>query len=387
MSATQCYEVGVADNDDTPQTWFPEPTHDNDTPARLGEDTASWLARSTSAKARASRGFLNRNIAALPEDQQPEVYEDLTSEFRQRSGFFELVVGRMLQVLGAAITYHAGNVADKTRVDYLAEFPDVAVSVEATSPAFDKEMVIEAKNHVYLLQIVESHVPSGWAVGVDSLPKLGPDDSKRPFKQAVAAMLDIEPPTESSITHQLRRWLPEGEIRLTLLPKTAVNLSEGVKLAWHAPLTTWDDSVEVIRKALDRKRRQARNVATPVLVALDGTGVATSLEEFDRALFGQYVQHLDPDGQLSEPEFHADGFFAGGSGEPTIAGVLAFLELGWTGTRDPVLYLHPRFQGALPQALLELEHRKLRDGESGIDVVPSQAPGFLEELGFVPSGI
>ena len=185
---------------------------------------------------------------------------------------------------------------------------------------------------------------------------------------------------------RLRRELPEGEIGLTFLPRTSMNLSENVKLAWHAPLTTSDESVEVIRKALDRKRRQAKNVATPVLVAVDATGVATTLEEFDRVLFGQYVQHLNQYGQLSEPEFQADGFFAGGSGTPTIAGVLAFLELGWTGVRGPVLYLHPRLKGVLPQALLKLEHRKLGDGP-GIEVVPSQAPGFLEELGFVPKGI
>jgi len=381
------YALGMAHYGDTPRTWFPEPSHDDDTPARLGEDTASWLARSTSAKAKACRDFLNRNIAALPQDQQPEVYKDLTSEFQQCSAFFELIVGRMLQVLGAAITYHPGNAADKTRVDYLAEFPDVAVSVEATSPAFDKEMVKVAKNHVYLLQIVESLVRNGWAVGVDSLPRLGPDDSKRRFKQAVAEMLDIEPPGEGAHIQRLRRGLPEGEIRLTLLPKTTTNLSEALKLASYASLTTWDDSVEVIPKALERKRRQAKNVTTPVLVAIDATGVATSLEEFDRALFGQYVQHLDQYGQLSEPEFHADGYFTGGSGKPTIAGVLAFLELGWTGARDPVLYLHPRFQGVLPQALLKLEHRKLRDDGSGIDVVPFQAPRLLDELGFVPSRI
>lgn len=48
---------------------------------------------------------------------------------------------------------------------------------------------------------------------------------------------------------------------------------------------------------------------------------------------------------------------------------------------DPVLYLHPRFAGTLPQAFQQLEVRSLN--ASGISVKPAQTKNVPVEMEFV----
>jgi hypothetical protein len=48
---------------------------------------------------------------------------------------------------------------------------------------------------------------------------------------------------------------------------------------------------------------------------------------------------------------------------------------------DPVLYLHPRFNEALPGALKKLEVRSMN--ASGIQTRPALAKNVLDELNFV----
>ncbi|MGH3147460.1 MAG: hypothetical protein ACRDTR_16815, partial [Rubrobacter sp.] len=228
---------------------------------------------------------------------------------------------------------------------------------------------------------VEELAPSGWAVAIGSLPDLGPADSKKAFKSAVKQMLNVPPPLPGEGEREVRRELPEGEIRLTLFSKAAHGLREETKIVWEAPLTTIDDSKRVIRDAVEGKRRQSRNVPVPVLVALDAKGIVTRLEDFDMALFGHSVAHMDQFGNQYATSFQADGLFAKGEGKPTISGVLAFTEVGFLRCEEPVLYLHPRFDSTLPNALMQLERRTL--GADGVHVEEAQNSGFLESLGFV----
>ena len=75
--------------------------------------------------------------------------------------------------------------------------------------------------------------------------------------------------------------------------------------------------------------------------------------------------------------------FAGGSGEPTWAAALVFLNVGFQGGHDPVLYLHPRFEGRLPEALQALK-RRIYDAEVGaIVTVETSTTGVLGALRFV----
>ncbi len=197
-------------------------------------------------------------------------------------------------------------------------------------------------------------------------------------------MLDVPPPASGEREREVVREFPEGEIRLTLFSQAAHGLREGTKIAWEAPVATIDDSERLIREAVERKRRQARSLNVPVLVAVDGKGIVTRLEDFDMALFGRSVAHMDLSGNQHATSFWADGLFAKGESEPTISGLLAFTEVGFLRCREPVLYLHPRFEGHLPDALLRLERRTL--GADGVSVQEARYQGFLDVVGFVDSG-
>jgi hypothetical protein len=107
------------------------------------------------------------------------------------------------------------------------------------------------------------------------------------------------------------------------------------------------------------------------------------LEDFDMALFGQYVGQIDQFGNQYATSFKADGIFAGGVGEPTIAGVLAFTEVGVLHCSEPVLYIHPRFSGKFPDTLRQLEQRELLVDESGVERLEAHNRGCLEALGFL----
>ncbi len=79
--------------------WFLEPTHSDNTWAANGESIFQWLHRSTLPRARAARQFLNYNISQLPETWRERLYHDL--KHRWPSAFFELIVARTLQAIGA----------------------------------------------------------------------------------------------------------------------------------------------------------------------------------------------------------------------------------------------------------------------------------------------
>lgn len=167
------------------------------------------------------------------------------------------------------------------------------------------------------------------------------------------------------------------------MAKTDFGLKEGAGLVHGAPLSVVNRSEQVIRKAIKRKYRQARNVEMPVLVAIKAEGFFRHLEDFDTALFGHYRFHLD-----QSRSFKADGVFAREKeGEPIVAGVLAFTEVGNLRCSEPVLYIHPRFTGGLPNALRQLEQRNLLADRSGIEVLESHNRGFLAALGFADGNV
>jgi hypothetical protein len=111
------------------------------------------------------------------------------------------------------------------------------------------------------------------------------------------------------------------------------------------------------------------------------------LDDFDRALFGRTYERLGYFRETVEIGFDGDGLFAKKRPErPTYAGVLAFTNVGWRGVPDPVLYLHTRFDGNLPQALDRLEQRTYTEG-IGVNIRPAQGGCILQEMNFVPDDV
>jgi hypothetical protein len=238
-----------------------------------------------------------------------------------------------------------------------------------------------------LLEIIESLAPPGWRILVDSLPDLGPSDSKRGFKAAVERLLDTEPPEPAAGLKRVETRLPEGKLRLGILPQRASGV-EGRVIMSEPAVAAWNTSEEKIRKAVKKKRLQGRNVEIPSILAVYANGISTTFEDFDHALYGREASVLvteTPTGvlDLSRRKFHADGVFNKGEGDPTWAGVLAFVNLCLGGGVDPILYLHPRFQGDLPETLTSIERRSFDPVAGSVNMAPSRRPGFMKGLSFV----
>lgn len=303
--------------------WFPEPLLLDDTYQDRAEHALDWLARSTVPRAKACRRFLNENIAKLPASNQSNFVHDLREKWH--STFFELIVARILQELGASIVIEDRN-PDGRRPDFRAQFPDAAITVEAKAPIFDAATGAELKNRVPLLNFIESNVPIGWRVCVDQLPNIGPADSRKNFERTVQRMLNIPPPNEEDTDRELTAELPAGIIHLHLFP----NLSNE-RLGWEAPISLIDNSQERIRLAVKRKRRQVRTSQTPVVLAIQASGICSDFEDFDLALFGSDYDRYDEHRRFVETGFMPNGVFNDKNSDkaPTFAGVLAFLNVGW----------------------------------------------------------
>jgi hypothetical protein len=128
------------------------------------------------------------------------------------------------------------------------------------------------------------------------------------------------------------------------------------------------------------------NLEGTCLVALNMFSTTASRDDLDRALFGTSETQFDRYMNEVRRYRKSDGLFAGGAGEPTISGVLAFPEVGFLRCSDPILWVHPRFEGTFPRALQGLEIRRapnVPDEDEEVIVRPAKETNLLRNLGFV----
>jgi hypothetical protein len=236
------------------EAWFPKPEQPDPTYARTDEGTVSWLRRSTVPLADDCRDFLNRNLSALPEDCSNGIFKHLRREQHHRDGFFELVVARTLQELGADIEYEPENPIDRSRVDYSASFPDGKVFVEAVSPVLDRELGAVLKRESPLTQLITDSVPPGWTADIRELPNVGPDESKRHIKAFLRKEMDIPPPTYDDEEVEIGGSFEQGGLRVILFPQSRHGLSADTKIAMYA-VGYWPNDQAVLRGAVKRKYR------------------------------------------------------------------------------------------------------------------------------------
>ncbi|MBL7645749.1 MAG: hypothetical protein JNK74_06095 [Candidatus Hydrogenedentes bacterium] len=346
------------------QIWFPEPNALDDSALRRGEDPVQYLARSTRHRARETRRFLNENISMLPAEAQKGTYDALCS--RYFSAFFELIVGRTLQTVGATIEVEK-QLSSGRRPDFHAHFPDGTIIVEAVSPNFDAPFGEEFKLRNPLTDIVESFVPDGWSVMIAQLPNVGPNDSKREFRARVKRIMATLPPPEPGVDLYLQDKLPTGLIRFRLIPRPRNSppvLAEGSA----AYLSNFEAILEQKFREKRNQIKQKIGESLPALLAVQYIW-DDALDDFDSALYGRTTESFDSSGRIIS-HFRNGGLFAGNSEvEPTFAGILAY-RVGYTSVYGPVLYCHPRFNGQFPEALNRLERRQCVDGT---DIVSDSA--------------
>jgi hypothetical protein len=363
-------------NDDPIQVWFPEPSAADNTWARRGESTPSWLARSTKPRAKEFRRFLNEHLSKLPLQNQEMLVHDLHHKWN--SAFFELIVARILQETGGDIQIEASN-AEGRRPDFISCFPDMKVVVEAKAPVLNAKLGEELSANIKLLDYIESKIPQGWIVGVYKLPHIGPSDSMREFKRTIDEILCLDPPGEEAQSFEINSTISSGAIVLHLAP--ADFPFNG--LYAEGSCSCFNDSREKIKRAVKSKRSQVRSSSHPVILAVLGGELESSWESFDRALFGSAVAVIGPGHTITGQDFCEDGIFnSSGKNEPVIAGVLAFRDLNFKYVRPPVLYRHPRFTGKFPEAMLSFEQRRYNANLKRIEMAPAK-PESMPDLHLV----
>lgn len=335
-------------------------------------------SRSTLPMAAACRNFMNFNLSKLDEADQRRLVQRLAIDWE--AAFFELVVARIMQALGASVVLDVAN-ADGKRPDVAASFPDGLIMVEATVPAIGADIDLEEARRAPLLDFIESCTPRGWDVGVSEVPSLAPDDSRQTFMREIRQMLDVDPPTRGEQPRTLVRSTSRGDIRLTLVPGRSAGTQQ---LLWETGYGYCDDTATRVLRAVRRKRRQVRASHAPVLLAVNAKGLSSRLHAFDSALFGATWSHEDITGRVTHTSFRASGEFSRiRDKSPTYAGLLAFTGVGLAHCRGPVLYVHPRFGESLPSGFDRIERRLLSRDRDGIMILPAEGPDPSIDLGLV----
>ncbi len=195
--------------------------------------------------------------------------------------------------------------------------------------------------------------------------------------------MDLLPPTNDDEEVEIRGSFEQGDLRVVLFPQSRHGLSADTKIAIGNAIAYFPNDQAVLRGAVKRKYRQLSNLGDTSLVALNMSSTTSEREDLDRALFGTSVTQLDQHGNEVRSYFQRNGLFAGGEGEPTIFGVLAFPEVGFLRCADPVLWVHPRFGGEFPRALNDLAIRSAPGAEPEVNVQQAKKLGLLRNLGFV----
>lgn len=255
--------------------------------------------------------------------------------------------------------------------------------MEAVSPRLDRELSAAAGSEAPITKLVEDNVPPGWAADIRALPRVAPDESKRHIRAFLQRKMDMPPPTHDDQEVEVRKTFEQGDLRVMLFPQSRHGLSEDTKIAIYNAIGYFSNDQDVLRSAVKRKYVQLRNLDATTLVALNMSSTTSSREDLDQALFGVTVSQRDQRGNEVGRYFRANGLFAGGQGEPTISGVLAFPEVGVLRCGDPALWAHPRFGSRFPQALDNLEIRCMPDSGTEVDVRQATKTDLLRGLGFV----
>ena len=356
--------------------WLKEPVKADDTYAYDGESTLNWLQRSTHQLAKDSRYFLNHNLGKIPNHHRKLLVQQLKHNWQ--SALFELILARYLQELGANLDYEKPINGGK-RPDFLANFNDGTVIIEATSPVIDSDLKITEKNNQPLIQYIEKTKPYGWLILLLRLPEIGPADSKKEFKKKIDSIFNqVRSTSENEIS--ITETISTGKIALQ-----CIRTNKKYKRIGGGPiLTSWDDTENRIRHSIDKKREQVRDSTIPVILAINATGLSSSIEDFNHALFGRSIDVIDF--KSLDPQYtyyKEDGLFTKKkSADPTFAGILACFNYGLAGGEAPILYHNPNYLGEFPKGFSQLEQRHFDFYSQTITVEKQKNNYLVERLNF-----
>lgn len=360
--------------------YFPEPTTPDESWPGWDETAVEWFTRFTQPRARAVREFLNRSLECFPEKHARSLAKRLNQDWQ--SFFFEIVVGRYLQVLGAEVEPEPRG-SNGTHVDFRATFPDgIAVSVECVSKRFNQGAQKTIQRNGKMARLLDDVGPTNWAIEFHELPDASSPGEFEPYVHAARDWYATLPePIEGGSRPGFAFEADHGRMELEAIP-----FPRGTMPNHLGPGVSYrDDSILRLKNALidSHKRKQALGAVPPVFLAIDCPFGGPDAEDFDQALFGMTVDHRGFDWRESVgTSFNPNGLLVTDKDIP-FAGVLAFLKMSMVGAADPVLYLNPYQRWKMPAALACHEHRVWT---SGIETTPSTRLAVIESIGFVRLG-
>jgi hypothetical protein len=362
---------------DTHRVYFPEPTLADETWPGWDETAVEWLMRSTQPRARAVRKFLNTSLRCFTPARAKRLAKKLNEDWQ--SFFFEIVVGRYLQVLGAEVEPEPVG-TNRTRIDYRVTFPDgIVVSVECVSKRFNQGAQRTMDLHSKMSRMLDDAGPTNWIVEFKQLPDANAPDQFRPYVEQARRFYSALPEPKADGQRVGFAWEgASGRLELEAIPHPNGTMPTHIGPA----VTFYDDSILRLKSALNdkQKRKQALGAHPPVFLAIDCPFNGPNTEDFDQALFGQTVDHRELDsGKSFGTSFDANGLLVTDRGIP-FAGVLAFLDLSVVGGSDPVLYLNPYQLWKLPAALAR---HQTRNWISRIETTAATREPIVNLIGFV----
>jgi hypothetical protein len=357
--------------------YFPEPNVEGASWADGGENAHDWLLRSTLPRGAAIREFLNRSLSQFP----PEAAASLAKRLRNdwQAHWFEIVVGRYLQVLGARVDYQPRG-TNGTEIDFRATFPDGGVSIECVSKRFNKEMHASVATNERLTNMIDKIGPIGWLLDIGHLPPVTPDEFQPALPELAAWFKQLPAPVKDGPRLTYRAEVGTSWLLFDAVPWPLATAPLHIGPAVGGIV----DDIKVLRDALidSHKRRQARGAQPPVLLAVDCPFFGPDAHDFDQALFGQSVQHLGLHRETVGFSFNSNGLLVSDADIP-FAGVMAFLDMGMTSAGDPLLYLNPHQEWSYPSAIAGHEQRTWTP--SGVAVRPATREPIIDGIGFVDS--
>jgi hypothetical protein len=339
------------------------------------ETPVDYLSRSTTSYAQALREFLNRSLLYFPRGHANSLAKRLKHDWQAH--FFEIVVGRYLQVLGAKVQPEPKGTNGK-RIDFRATFPDGVVSVECMSKRYNREANAQLSRQGNLSVLIDDVGPVGWILGLDELPDVSTPDEFAPFLERATEWFGTLPvPIQDGPRFKFSYERGNHRLEIEAIPAPSidvpVHIGPGVGFV--------GDSIQRLKDALtdEHKREQARGAQPPVFLAIDCPQGGPDKEDFDQVLFGQSVMRLALDRKVAGYSFNPNGLLVSDKGIP-FAGVMAFLGMSMIGAGDPVLYLNPHQSWKLPAAMAAHEQR---EWTSRIDVHPASHEPTIDNIGFV----
>ncbi|HEY5051795.1 MAG TPA: hypothetical protein VII45_00120, partial [Solirubrobacterales bacterium] len=202
---------------------------------------------------------MNVNLGYFSPKDAKSLAQRLNQDWQ--SFFFEIVVGRYLQVLGAEVEYEPDG-SNGTHVDYRATFPDgIVVSVECVSKRFNQEAQQTIERNGKLARMLADVGPTGWIIEFKRFPEANSADEFRPYVEHAKQFYSTLPEATADGRHVEFVWQGvSGQMELEAIP-----FSKGTMANHLGPAVTFmDNSIERLKYALkDRQKRKQARGAVP----------------------------------------------------------------------------------------------------------------------------